>query len=209
MRLKLVAFIILMSCFRASFSQVSLRVFNYRPTGDFGYVFKPTYSAELGFALPFSENRRVRFAASVSFLNLKPRLDVFPIYATVSGGGQPDAVLPGTQSFQKYNLFNLCGGIDIAIVNKDKFKFYLGTDINIGGSSVEYTSQIVTLSDEGYSGGGYLLGFRGRLGIDYSLSEKFIIFASAQRSYFLLNEPATLGSANDYGIGIRFQFMNN
>lgn len=192
------------------FSQVSLRIYNYRPTGkEYGFVFKPTYSADLGFTFPLDEDNWVRFSASVTFLRMKTRMDTFPTYATVSGNGSGPSVLPGDQVFQKYNIIKAFAGIDAAIINHEKIKFYIGTDIIIGGTAVEYTYKVDGLVDEGYSGGGILAGIRGRLGCDFVLNEDWVIFATTNRSYFIITEPGARGSANDYGLGVRWVFIHD
>ncbi len=209
MRKLLLVFFLFLFSFNDLTSQVSLRVFNYRPTGkEYGFTFKPIFSGELGFTFPFDEDHWVRFSASVTFLRMKTRLDTFPVYATVSGGGGA-SVLPGQQVFQKYNIFKAFAGIDVAVVNKEKIKFYLGTDIIAGGTDVQYTLKVNTLLDEGYSGGGILIGIRGRLGCDFIINDDFVVFATINSSYFIISEPAARGSANDYGVGIRYIFIHN
>ncbi len=209
MRRLVVLFLLVLSLSNELSSQVSLRLYHYRPTGrEFGFTFKPTVSGELGFTFPFDEDHWVRFGASVTFLRMKTRMDTFPTYATVSGGSGP-SVLPGAQVFQKYNLLKAFAGLDVAVVNKEKIKVYLGTDIIAGFASVEYTYTVETLIDEGYTGGGVVIGLRGRLGCDYSLNDDFVLFATVNRSYFLIEEPAAVGSANDYGIGVRWIFIHD
>lgn len=190
-------------------AQVSLRLFNYRPTGrEYGFTFKPVYSGELGFTLPLDEDHWVRASASITYLRMRTRMDTFPTYATVSGGSGP-SVLPGEQVFQKYDIVKIFAGIDVAVLNKEKIKFYIGTDVIAGGTSVEYTLTIPTLLEEGYSGGGILMGIRGRLGCDFVINDDLVVFASANRSYFFISEPAARGSANDYGIGVRWIFIHD
>lgn len=188
-----------------TFSQISLKVYNYRPTGEFGFVFKPTFSAEVGYLDSFEEDKRFRTRASVSFLVMKPRLESFPIYGILSDG-TGDHVLPGSQSFQKYNIAQLFAGFDIAFLKKEPFYVFAGMDITIGAASVEYTDYIETYKDESYSGGGFLGGFRFRLGTEYDFNEHIGIFIHAQRSVWLITEPAAFNWANDYGLGVKYNF---
>lgn len=190
-----------------SYGQISLRVFNYRPTGEFGAVMKPLVSVEIGYQGRFSQRttKRMRTGISLLYLNMKPRLEVFPVYG-IREDGSGTTVLPGYQSFQKYALFQLIGGIDYAFIHKEKLNVYAGVDLVIGTASVEYTNLIIGLIDEGYQGGGILSGFRFRLGVDYEITDDIDVFVNANRQGFLLNEPRALNGANDYGLGMRYTF---
>jgi hypothetical protein len=185
-------------------AQVTLRVFDYRPTGELGFVMNPLVSAEVGYSKPFEESRW-RTSFSATFLKLKSRQDTFPT-SGVLVANNTTTVTPGKESFSKYSMFQLMGGVDFAFVKKDKWALFAGADILIGAASVVYYNQDV-LTTENYSGGGILGGFRGRLGAEYQVADHIALFFSANRSYFLVSEPAGLFNANDYGIGIRYDFQ--
>ena len=162
-----------------AFGQISLQVFNYRPTGEFGFVMKPTVSVQAGYLQSFDDDSRFRIRAGATFLVMKPRMDVFPVYGLLFDGKQ--YVLPGTQSFNKYNILLLSGGTDFAFIRKEKYFIYAGLDITFGAASVEYVDEIQGLQDESYSGGGYLGGLRGRLGAEYDFNEHIGLFIDAER----------------------------
>lgn len=183
-------------------SQISLRAYHYRPTGDFGYVFKPGYSAEIGYMPEFED--RVRVCFSATYMIMKPRMEEIPIYGVKSSN--TTVILPGTQSFDKYNLFHIFGGIDVAVVKRKKLFAYLGTDITVGAGSIDERYEIKTLITSGYSGGGYLGGFRFRLGLQYDITDYIGIIAHTNRTGYIISEPATINWFNDYGIGLRYQF---
>lgn len=184
----------------ASQAQIGLRVYNYRPTGDFGYVMKPLTSAELSFTQAF-DKKRVRPTFGISVLNFKPRMEIFPTYGLLTVGGNT-TVLPGEQKFNKYLMVQLNGGIDVAVVKKEKFFAFLGAGISIGAIAVEYESRVQDIKDESYSGGGYFGGFKFRVGVEYKFNKHFSANISANRNVFLVSEPAALLWANDYGLGI-------
>lgn len=187
-----------------SFGQISLKAYHYRPTGEFGFVMKPTFSAEIGYMGSFEDNR-IRGNASVSFLVMKPRMESFPIYGVLHDGSG-EHILPGSQSFQKYNIAQLFVGFDLAVIKKEKFFMYGGLDITIGAASVEYTEHIETFLDGGYSGGGVLGGFRFRLGSEYDFNDNIGMFVTAERSVWLLTDPAAINWANNYGLGVKYNF---
>lgn len=190
-----------------SYGQIAVRVFSYHPTGEFGFAMKPLVSGEVSYQYGFSKRSTKRWRAGFSLvlLNLKPRMEVFPVYGVLSDGAGT-RVIAGQQSFQRYFIAQLCGGSDFAFVHKEKINLYAGADIVVGGASVDYTSVYPGLKGESYSGGGILGGFRARVGAEYSFSDHFSAFANAHRSVFLITEPASIPWAYDFGVGVRYSF---
>jgi hypothetical protein len=188
-------------------SQFIVRAVNYRPTGEFGFVMKALTTIEIGNQQRFSKRptKRGRMVASILYLNMKPRLEVFPI-AGFASDGRGSRVIPGIQSFEKYRLLQFIFGYDYAFVHKEKFNFYVGADLVAGLASVNYTVIYPTWKNETYQGGGGLGGFRLRLGLDYKLTETIGVFVSANRGGFLITEPAGFFAANDYGLGMCYSF---
>ena len=190
-----------------TYGQLSLRIFNYRPTGEFGFAMKPLVSMEIGTQGRFSKRatKRTRVGFSATFLKMEPRLEVFPTYGVVSDGAGT-RVLPGVQAFGKYNVFQLFGGMDYAFLHNEKYNVYAGIDLIAGVISVDYTDYVESWKDESYSGGGILAGFRFRLGIEYNLTDQISAFIDANRQGFLVAEPRALNDGNDYGLGLRYTF---
>lgn len=180
--------------------QISVRLFNYRPTGEFGFVMKPAFSAEIGLQQPF-DRERIRGGFSVTYLQMKPRMNIFPVYGIIG-----PTVFPGEQSFEKYNIGLFFFNIDFAIVHQETFNVFMGLGLILGGANVEYEYNIQTAVYESYSGGGIIGGLRFRLGAEYIINDNIGITLNANRSVFLVTEPRTLGWANDYGIGILYSF---
>ena len=77
---RLTIFILLFLSIKTGFAQVGVgvRVYNYRPTGEFGFVMKPTYTAEIMFIDEFRKKKRTRFNFSATYLHMKPRMAEFP-----------------------------------------------------------------------------------------------------------------------------------
>ena len=200
--LKIIFFIFFGS--NIAFGQITVRLFNYRPTGEFGFVMKPLYSAEIGWQNPFYKSR-FRTGFSLTYLKMKPRMDVFPVSGVLTDGSGT-RVLPGTESFQKYNIGLLIVDEDFAFVQQKKFNIFIGTGIMIGAASVNYTNQVQSVINETYQGGGILGGFRFRLGAEYIINDYIAISIIANRNVFLVSDPGAINWANDYGIGVRYTF---
>lgn len=200
MRILFVGFFLLFFS-NSSFAQIGIRVFDYRPTGELGFVMKPLVSGEISWVEAF--DGRMRSNISLTYLKMKPRMEVFPVYGVLNG----NYVLPGEQSFQKYSIYELMGGIDFACVQEEPFNIYIGGDLIVGGASIEYTEIIQNWSETSYSGGGILAGLRFRAGVDYSINDQMGLYFNANRSFFLISEPAGIFSGNDYGIGFRYSWQ--
>ncbi len=184
--------------------QISVRLFNYRPTGDLGFVMKPLFSAEIGYQQSF-DGSRIRGGFSLTYLHMKPRMDVFPVTGLLTDGNGT-RVLPGEQSFQKYNLGQLFADMDFAFVKQKNFNVFMGGGIIIGAASVEYKANVPPVIVETYQGGGILGGLRFRLGTEYLVNDNIGISFTANRNIFLVADPAGIFWANDYGIGMRYSF---
>jgi hypothetical protein len=190
-----------------SFGQISLKAFNYRPTGEFGMTMKPLISVEIGWQDRFSRRstKRWRYGFSLQYLNMKPRMEVFPVYA-VGDNGNGFQVFPGHQSFQRYAILQLMGGGDFAFIHKEKLNVYAGASLIVGAASIDYTDIIEGWKNESYSGGGILGGGRVRLGAEYAFTDNFALFFDMNRNGFLVAEPLAFLTANDYGLGARYSF---
>lgn len=187
-------------------AQLSVKLFNYRPTGDLGFVFKPTFSAEVGYTGFFEDGNRWRKQATITFIVLKPRLETFPTTGVLSDGTGTH-ILPGEMSYQKYNIAQIFAGVDYALIMKNSFFVYAGLDITAGGTFVEYTDNVPRVKTESYSGGGLLAGFRFRLGAEYMMNDRITLMVSAQRCGWIVTDPQSTNAANDYGLGIRYNFQ--
>ncbi len=201
----LITAILLVFVAQVGFGQATVRVFNYRPTGEFGFVMKPLTSVEVAWQARFSKRptKRWRSGISLLYLPLQPRLAVFPLYGVLQDG-RGTTIVPTAQAYQQYTMFQLAMGSDYALVHRKKFNFYVGADLVAGAAKVDYT--YAGLTDESYQGGSILAGFRARVGAEYAVTSHIGVFVTANREGFLMAEPKAYLAANDYGIGLRYSF---
>lgn len=182
-------------------AQIGGRAFMFRPTGDFGFWMKPAYSLELMYIKPFEEEKWYRYNVSLTAMDMKPRLEPFPVYST--SGKQ---IKPGEFTFQRYLLVEAMPGIDVAVFKKEKWSAFIGSDVTIGLSDIEYTNIIKTVTDEGSVDMGVLIGLRYRIGAEYKLNDNLYLFTTVNRGFIYAGTPKGFLWGNDYGIGIHYQF---
>jgi hypothetical protein len=200
-RLALIMLFVIFGLQTAS-AQISLQVYDYRPTGILGFVMKPLVTAELGYMGSF-EDSRWRTAFNFTYLSFKQRQDTFFISGVLHD--YTTTVTPGYERYPTYNMFQVGASADFAFVQKDNWALYVGAGIIAGLTHVVYEDKNA-LEDSHYDGGGLMAGFRGKLGGEYSFTDHITVFLEAQRSYLLVTEPAALFSSNNYGLGMRYDF---
>lgn len=186
----------------------SIRFLNYRPTGDFGVLMKPLNTIELSSQRRFSkrETKNKRYGVSLLYLNMKPRADSFPT-TKLAYDVQGRKYTPTTHYFQKYAIFQLALGGDYAFIHKERVNVYAGLDVVAGVARIALTERYDNGKYEDYNDDGVTLGYRLRLGIDYSLTDVVAVFVSASRSGFVVDPPKAKLGANDIGLGLRFTFQ--
>ena len=184
------------------FSQVGIKLMHIRPTGNMGASLKPAVGFELIYK-PFDDESDFKFRFGVGYAKFKSRLDTFPTYGTISGGGT--TVTPGWTVINKYSIVTLMGGFDYHVTVNDKLSFYPGIDLGAMFSIVAYDSYAPLISSESYSGGYTYFGSRLRLGGEYLIIEDIGIFAEYTRGMHFSPEVGPLGY-NDYSIGVRLNF---
>jgi hypothetical protein len=184
-----------------SVSQICIKAFNYRPTGEYGFLLKPAYSLEIGSISPFTATDRFRINFSGTFINMKPRMDTIPIYGAIES-----SVYPGIYIVKKWNEVRIYMGVDYAFFNVKQFFLFGGIDVLFGGANtdIEYTIEHIIISSN--TGGRGIGGLRLRLGAEYKISNKISVFSLANRQLALLFDPQGIACANDYGIGVCFKF---
>ena len=194
--------------FMASFqmkAQIAVKFLHFRPTGDQGVAFDKRFTAEIMYMDEFEKlDGNWRLRAGISYVPLKARLDTFPTYA-VEHNGSNVTVLPGYEVYKKYNMGFLFGGVDWAFVNREKFAFFMGVDILMGGVNMEYERHYENYKDESFSGGQFMGGVRLRAGGQYMINEHFTGFTEFSRSYYGMAESG-FQSHYDYGVGVIYNF---
>lgn len=187
-------------------AQIGVRVYNYRPTGYYGAIFKPTISAQIGYVRLFK--KRVRPLVFFTILNMKQRMAELPITFSIEKSNGT-IVYPGTQSFKRFLMHQAHAGIDFAFVKKQKIFVFTGASLIAGWVFIQYRTKLNGGGESGGSVSGKELGFQFRMGAEYKMTEHIRILLSANRNYYAIISEDAGGHfwSNDYGVGIIYQFQ--
>jgi len=180
-------------------AQIAVKLYQFRPSGDFGSVMGRSVTAELLFIGEFKHHKRMRFG--LTYVALHARLDTFPI--TVISSEYPN-VMPGTMVYKHYRVLIGNMGFDYGFLDNDIWTPYAGFDIIAGATDVAYNKNDIIVNTD-YSGGEVLVGFRFRAGVEYTFKEKYGVFLEIARAMYLLSDKTTLAH-NDFGLGFRYKF---
>jgi hypothetical protein len=201
---KLLLFLFLVTAFNCT-AQIAVKVFQFRPTGEQGFAIERKFSAEIMYMNNFGdEDDKWRSRFGISYMALKPRLDTFPVFATMTDGSG-SYVLPGYEVYHKYNMGYIFCGADYKVFETGNFVFYPGLDVIAGAISRNYDSHYETLSDGSDNVGNIFGGLRIRAGVTYNLTDRAGVFLEAERAYYLADEMGGL-SHNDIGLGFLYSF---
>jgi len=196
-----------MICLSSSdgFSQYGFRPFLFQPLGKLGSTMKTTGSVDVSFTEFFTESK-IRAVFGANLLWLRPRLDTFRVYSTVSGGYEGTQVYPGTQVIDDYIILNGCAGFDWAPFTSDRYFPYIGFDFVPGIYRYRDQVNIPGVKSMDQSVFGILLGYRAKIGMEYQYSGDMAFFFQASRNGWANLDPEFLAGGFDVGLGIRIYY---
>ena len=166
-----------------SLAQVAVKVMQIRPTGEFGEVMERKVMAEALYMDDFEGRLRPRF--SLGLVSMEPQLEKIPVSAYVYNGST-DTVYHGYQSFSKYRMVLIAGGLDWEALDLDPVRIYPGLGVVFGTIKQEYEIHIPNYENESYAEGNFFAGLRVLAGIEYSFSEPVAAFAEFSRDMYLV-----------------------
>lgn len=164
---------ILLFCFSFSaYSQYGLTVAKTHPRQDFGKVFKSSTAFEFNYF--FNEiDDKLRLSVSVGFMRLNTVQDTFKVFAYRSGG---DGLLLDSG----YELYENYYSIPIAFKNSYRFldsdlSPTASVDIYVFFNDYYYEYNVPSLAAETEQGGSMFLGYQGRIGLSYLITDELDI----------------------------------
>jgi hypothetical protein len=138
----------------------------------------------------------------VTFTNLAPRLDTFPIYGT-SG----ETVLPGYAVYDKLPVMYLHSDIYPRLFKIKNFACYAGIGILIGKTTVKEAYAIETQVIQTMGSIDHLFaGVRGGLQATYTVKKRFIISVEATHNAVSSQDWSLFLSHRTLGLGIAYNF---
>ncbi|MFA6923378.1 MAG: hypothetical protein WC223_03900 [Bacteroidales bacterium] len=160
-------------------SQIGLQLSYIKPSGLYGYYFKPSLGTELFYKFHDYEEK-FNMGLSLGFYKPKPRLDTFPDYNIQYSNGTY-TLLPGYMIYKNYFF------ISIGIISEYKFLDtkltpLVGLDVNVNMHNFDYENYIETAKDIGYSGEQVEIAIVPRIGIKYELEKTWVFSAGIGKS---------------------------
>ncbi len=187
------------------FSQYGFRPFVFQPVGELGATMKTTGSVDVTFT-EFFEESKVRWLYGFNLLWLRPRLDTFRVYSTVTGGYEGTQVYPGTQVIDDYIILNASAGFDWAPFDSDKYFPYIGFDFVPGFYHYRDQVSIPGVKNMDQSIFGVLLGYRAKLGFEYQYSGDMAFFFQTSRNGWINLDPQFTAGGLEFGLGVRIYY---
>lgn len=187
------------------YSQTGLRVFNFQPLGKNAVYFKPGITAEMGYIEPF--DTRFRKTAFLTIINLKTTIPEIPTTGRIHEDGNI-TVCPGYQKFDLFMMIQIRAGYDFALIKQEKWNTFIGANVLMGGSILEYKDHIELIGGIDLSTNVPGIGAQIRAGVDYQLTELFGVFFILNKGiYFSYSEliSHTLWS-DEFGLGFSYTF---
>ncbi len=197
--------IIALFIFINGFSQLGIKVSQYRPANILGRVFDKSVAGEISYVYGDSEDRLL-FHFAFSHTKLSSREDTIRTYA-ISNKDDRFMVYPGYVTYSRFNISFLSMGVDYAFIKTRKFITYAGMDVIFGNSNIKYESYYATISNESFNGKEFNIGIRPRFGATFYITKKLGIFTELTRNIYK-DIHKTLFANNEFGLGIRYKLFN-
>lgn len=194
--------LLLLLVFNAS-AQIAIgaNVSMINPTADIGPNFKKAPCYEV---FQMDGSKKVRFRQRFGFIytSMQPRLDSFPTY--VYRGGDDPKFFAGKTVYSDLKLIMIYGGVDLKILELNRFRWYGGVNIVFGLAKMTYARDAhpVIIEEDVINEG--LGGFMFRTSFEYSFARRFDVFAVLSKSSLVGQKWSPFYGHYNYGIGLSY-----
>ncbi len=181
-------------------AQIGIKVTQFRPTNDFGFIAEKTFGPEIIWKNEFDGSTRMRYYAN--YASFGSRLDTIPTVSYVSSGNGSE-ILPSYYGYTKLWNFTLGFGLDYSPEEMEDWlvRPFVGLDFNTGAHQRKtFTNTGVSSIDEDNLVP--FVGFLGRVGMEMTF-DRIGVFIEGTRNYNLY-VPIAGGSHNTIGLGITY-----
>jgi len=153
-------------------AQIGLNLAYTKPSGDFGYLFKPAQAYGLVF---YSSTLDERFQLSygLSFANYKARRDTFFAYG-IQGGGSGTKYLPAYEVWNSYYIISARAQGDYLILDKD-FTPTIGLGLLFNTAVYNRDSELKTVINQSEINNDLFIGYLVKAGLLYRINDTYQI----------------------------------
>jgi hypothetical protein len=155
--------------------------YNYiKPTGSFGYYFKPTSGFELN-GIIGDIDEQFNINTHLGYYSLSATQDVFTTYAQQYGGSNGLSFLPGYETWYSYQVISLGAGVNYKILDKTVSPF-VGLDFSTLLASYHRSYYIQTLISSDEQDNNTTIAIRPKLGVSAEISDVIRLQAGIAQS---------------------------
>lgn len=176
--MKRIAFLLLLilALVQTGKAQFGLHVGFVKPSGTFGYVFKPALTGGFGFYNEFDEDR-FNYSLTFGITKFNPRQDTFYGYG-MQYGGSGTKYLPSYTVYNYYWQLSSAFQVDFEILDK-AITPTVGLGVNLIGTFYSIDHELATVIESSEVSNGTILGYSPRIGVLYEMDEDFFIHLTA------------------------------
>lgn len=192
----------------SSWGQYSLGLLLNKPSMDFGSVFKPRVSLELGYhsSGESSFESQLDWGASVSYYALRPWADTL-FYTMEHTDVQNETTLrPGFQVWDKFKTVSIAMFCDYHILDK-VVSPTIGFEGVANATSFSMYDMAEGVHEINYKGGSLQLGIMPRIGVVAKFAERYMLYMNMGKSFMYDSELGTL-SYWKVRTGLAYKFNN-
>lgn len=180
---------------------IGVRGYQLTPLGDSPYYLQNSPGGEVFYIAEIGYDEIIYGRMGISYVPFNLISDPAPIPGSENG-----QVFRGYRVQDQFSIFFASGGVEVSPEIVDKLKVYGGMDILFGGYSSQYEQTVRPVGETIQNN--LLLGYRGRLGVSYSISKRLNVFAEGNYYYLAMLEIG-FNPAADLGVGVVFWTNSN
>lgn len=155
--------------------------YNYiKPSGSFGYYFKPASGVEIN-GIIGDIDEQFNINTHIGYYSLSPTQSVFSTYARQYGGSNGLSFLPGYESWYSYQVISLGMGANYKFFDK-KISPFAGLDLSVLLASYHRSYYIQTLISSEEENNNTTFTIRPKIGVSFEASDVIRVQAGIAQS---------------------------
>lgn len=155
--------------------------YNYiKPSGSFGYYFKPASGFEIN-GIIGDIDEQFNINTHIGYYSLSPTQSVFSTYARQYGGSNGLSFLPGYETWYSYQVLSLGMGASYKLIDK-KLSPFVGLDFSVLLASYHRSYYIQTLISSDEQNNNTTIAIRPKIGVSFEASDVIRLQAGIAQS---------------------------